>query len=87
MKRVEFHPTTASDVSMDQRYIVEMFDEARSGARPVALGYALFRPRDGACCVNVVSRGAHDEDHARAALAAFQQFIESAPPETSFSSS
>jgi len=93
MKRVEFHPAAASGVSMDERYIVEIFDDVRSGARPVALGYALFRRHDGVCCVNLLSRGTHDEGHAQAVLAAFQTFIEGArtlaevaPREASFSS-
>jgi hypothetical protein len=77
MKRVEIHKVTASGTSIDERFIVEMFDDVQSDARPVALGYALFQPRDGVCCVNVVSRGTHD-GHAQAALAAFQKFVEAA---------
>jgi hypothetical protein len=75
MKRVELHKAAAGGTSMDERYIVEMFDDVRSGAQPVALGYALFRPHDGVCCVNVVSRGTHDEGHAVAALTAFRKFV------------
>jgi hypothetical protein len=78
MKRVELHQVTASGTSIDERYIVELFDDAQSGSQPVALGYALFRPRDGVCRVNVVSRGTHDDGHAQDALAAFQRFIEGA---------
>ena len=76
MKRVELHKATPNGSSMDERYIVEMFDDVRSDAQPVALGVALFRPHDGVCCVNVVSRGTHDDSHAQAALAAFQKFVE-----------
>ncbi|HEX3139038.1 MAG TPA: hypothetical protein VHQ87_03240 [Rhizobacter sp.] len=82
MKRVQLHPVAAGGgASIDERYIVEMFDdELPSDARPVALGYALFRPQDGQCSVKVVSRGAHDERHAQAALAALQEFVASARP-------
>jgi len=77
MKRVDLHKVTArgSGTSIDERYIVEMFDDVRSDAQPVALGYALFQPHDGMCCVNVVSRGVHDDGHARAALIALQAFV------------
>jgi hypothetical protein len=76
MKRLALHRVTAGGVSIDERYIVEMFDDGQSDVQPVALGYALFQPRDGVCRVNVVSRGTHRDDHAEAALAAFQQFVE-----------
>ena len=78
MKRVELHKVMASGASIDERYIVEMFDDLRSDTQPVALGYALVQPVDGVCSVNVVSRGTHDDGHARAALAAFQKFVEGA---------
>jgi hypothetical protein len=76
MKRAEFHQTTRHEASSDERYIVEVFDDARSNPQPVALGYALFRPRDGMCWVNVVSRGHRDESDAQAALDAFRRFVE-----------
>ena len=78
MKRVELHKVADSGTSMDERYIVEVFDDVRSDARPVALGHALFRPHDGMCSVNVVSRGRHDDRHAQVALAAFRKFVEGA---------
>ena len=84
MKRVELHRITAGDPSVDQRYIVEMFDDVDGNAPPVALGHARFRPGDGACCLNIVSRGGvHQDDHAQAALAAmsaFRRFIDAARP-------
>ena len=76
MKRVELYKFTTPGAAVDERYIVEMFDDVRSHGRPVALGYALFRPNDGVCRVNVVSRGTHDDSHAQAALTAFQRFVE-----------
>lgn len=76
MTRVELRRINAGDRSVDQRYIVEMFDDLHGNAAPVALGYARFRPGDGACCVNIVSRGGlQPDDHAQAALAAFRKFI------------
>jgi hypothetical protein len=81
--RVELHRVTASDTSVAERYILELFDDVRSDARPVALGYALFQPHDGVCRVNVVSRGAHDDAHAPAALAAFRTFVEGRAAATS----
>lgn len=75
MKRVELHKVAASGAPTDERYIVEVFDDVQSDARPVALGHALFRARDGVCSVNVVSRGTHDEGHAQVALAAFQKLV------------
>ena len=76
MKRAEFHQAARNGASSDERYIVEVFDDSRSNAQPVALGYALFRPRDGMCWVNVVSRGHRDDSHAQAALDAFRRFVE-----------
>jgi hypothetical protein len=78
MKRTEFHQTARTGATSDERYIVEVFDDARNNEQPVALGYALFRPRDGMCWVNVVSRGHRDDSHAQAALDAFRRFVERA---------
>jgi len=77
MKRVELDRITAGDRPIDERYIVEMFDDVRRSGPPVALGYARFRPHDGACSVNIVSRGGvRDDGHAQAALAAFRRFVD-----------
>ena len=79
MKRVEVDRITAGDRPIDERYIVEMFDDVRRNGPPVALGYARFRPHDGACSVNIVSRGGvRDDDHARAALAALRRIVDAA---------
>jgi hypothetical protein len=85
MKQVKLYKAPASGMSMDERYIVEVFDDVRGDPQPVALGYALFQPHGGVCSVNVVSRGTHDDDHAQAALAAFQEICRGcrkAPPFT-----
>jgi hypothetical protein len=72
MNRVELHRVAALGKSSDERYMIEVFDDRQSERKPVALGYALWRAQEGVCCLNMVSRGADDGSHTRAAWVALE---------------
>jgi len=80
MNRVALHRVAAPGVSIDEHYIVEVFDPLGGDTRPVALGIAVVRPQAGVRHVNVVSRLAHDDSHAQDAWAALDTLVRHAGP-------